>query len=150
MLGVIHAIRRRGVLTLLVILPNGSRSLIPAAWTDWRATEGTAGGSAVINDVSALGRLDDLCRLRAVLDGLLRRRCESASPEENADAVEDAVSRDRRSVRTSAIGAELGTDEPTARSMGSDRRSGSGRSPRRARALDRPHAGRARRDGGAP
>ena len=26
---------RRGVLDLLVILPDGSRTLIPAAWTDW-------------------------------------------------------------------------------------------------------------------
>jgi hypothetical protein len=35
-LSVIHSIKRRGVLLALVILPNGSRSLIPAAWTDWR------------------------------------------------------------------------------------------------------------------
>jgi hypothetical protein len=27
--------RRGGALLLLVILPDGSRSLIPASWTDW-------------------------------------------------------------------------------------------------------------------
>src|SRR4029077_1936753 len=34
-LAVISSIKRRGVLLVLVILPNGSRSLIPASWTDW-------------------------------------------------------------------------------------------------------------------
>ena len=34
-LAVISSIRRRGVLLLLVCLPDGSRSLIPASWTDW-------------------------------------------------------------------------------------------------------------------
>ena len=29
------AIKRRGVLLLLVVLPDGSRSLIPASWTNW-------------------------------------------------------------------------------------------------------------------
>jgi hypothetical protein len=33
-LSVISSIKRRGVLLVLVILPNGSRSLIPVAWTD--------------------------------------------------------------------------------------------------------------------
>ena len=31
------AIKRRGVLLLLVVLPDGSRSLIPASWTNWEA-----------------------------------------------------------------------------------------------------------------
>ena len=35
-LAVISSIRRRGVLLVLVVLPDGSRSLIPAEWTDWR------------------------------------------------------------------------------------------------------------------
>jgi hypothetical protein len=35
-LAVISSIRRRGVLLVLVVLPDGSRSLIPADWTDWR------------------------------------------------------------------------------------------------------------------
>jgi len=32
------AIKRRGTLLLLVVLPDGSRSLIPASWTDWAGT----------------------------------------------------------------------------------------------------------------
>jgi len=42
-LAVISSIRRGGVLLLLVSLPDGSRSLIPAEWTDW--DEGHAGGN---------------------------------------------------------------------------------------------------------
>jgi hypothetical protein len=42
-LSVIHAIKRRGALLVLVILPNGSRSLIPAAWTDWRGGDASPG-----------------------------------------------------------------------------------------------------------
>jgi hypothetical protein len=35
---VMSAIKRRGTLLLLVVLPDGSRSLIPASWTDWAGT----------------------------------------------------------------------------------------------------------------
>ena len=34
-LPVIRSLTRRGVLELLVVLPDGSRTLVPAAWTDW-------------------------------------------------------------------------------------------------------------------
>src|SRR5262249_31623089 len=45
-LSVLSSSRRRGVWHLLVILPDGSRSLVPAAWTDWRGpTDTTRGGS---------------------------------------------------------------------------------------------------------
>src|ERR1700686_976005 len=40
-LAAISSIKRRGVLLILVILPNGSRSLIPASWTDWRGPHDT-------------------------------------------------------------------------------------------------------------
>ena len=32
-----RTMRRRGVLLLLAVLPDGSRSLIPASWSDWQA-----------------------------------------------------------------------------------------------------------------
>ncbi|MGO4570315.1 hypothetical protein AB4Z52_36235, partial [Rhizobium sp. 2YAF20] len=34
---VIGGLTRRGVSLLLVVLPDGSRSLVPVAWTDWMA-----------------------------------------------------------------------------------------------------------------
>jgi hypothetical protein len=36
---VISSNRRRGVLLVLVVLPDGSRSLIPASRTDWNAEQ---------------------------------------------------------------------------------------------------------------
>ena len=54
----ISSIKRRGVLLVLVILPNGSRSLIPAAWTDWRDVDVTASLSDDnIDNTSSLGKL---------------------------------------------------------------------------------------------
>src|SRR6266487_906332 len=38
-LQVMGTIKRRGVLLLLVVLPDGSRSLIPASWTNWEAAD---------------------------------------------------------------------------------------------------------------
>jgi hypothetical protein len=40
-LPVMGTVKRRGVLLLLAVLPDGSRSLIPASWTDWKAVEVT-------------------------------------------------------------------------------------------------------------
>jgi hypothetical protein len=75
-LAVISATRRRGVPYLLTILPDGSRSLIPASWTDWKA-EPPAGTPTIDTDDAAhdLGRLGDLLRLLALVEALqLRRR----------------------------------------------------------------------------
>jgi hypothetical protein len=58
--------RRRGALDLLLVLPDGSRSLVPAGWTD---LEGVAQPPAA----GALGCVEDLLAARRVLDGLLER-----------------------------------------------------------------------------
>ena len=58
----ISSIKRRGVLLVLVILPNGSRSLIPAAWTDWRDADASLGDDD-IDHTSSLGKLGDLLQL---------------------------------------------------------------------------------------
>ena len=64
-LAVISSIRRRGVLLVLVILPDGSRSLIPAEWTDWRPEPaGRTPADDVGDDDHDLGRLGDLLHLR--------------------------------------------------------------------------------------
>ncbi|MCA1697379.1 MAG: Y4bD/Y4pK family protein, partial [Actinobacteria bacterium] len=58
--------RRRGRLELILVVPDGGRSLIPAAWTDLSppAEQPQAG---------TLASLDDLIAARRVLDGVLRR-----------------------------------------------------------------------------
>jgi hypothetical protein len=58
--------RRRRRLELIVVLADGSRLLVPAAWTDLEESVSapTAAGT--------LGSVEDLLAMRRVLDGLLR------------------------------------------------------------------------------
>ena len=57
--------RRRRRLELIVVLADGSRLLVPAAWTD---LEGSVGPPAA----GTVGSLEDLLAMRRVLDGVLR------------------------------------------------------------------------------
>jgi hypothetical protein len=59
-------------LPLLVILPNESRSLIPAEWTDLDASPQSA--PAPTNPKLHLGTVTDLLHAGAVVDALLHRR----------------------------------------------------------------------------
>ena len=74
-LAVIGSIRRRGVLFVLACLPDGSRALIPAQWTDW--DEGHCGGVRTCREANvgsrALGSLGDLLQLRHLVDALRGR-----------------------------------------------------------------------------
>src|SRR5262249_26142248 len=54
----------------MLILPNGSRSLIPTEWTDLGASQQTAPASANLN--LHLGSVGDLLHARAVVDALLQ------------------------------------------------------------------------------
>ena len=71
-LAVISSIKRRSVLLVLVILPNGSRSLIPAAWTDWR--------DADVN-VAMTGTTKNTIRLRSEVSQNDVYRCQKVGPE---------------------------------------------------------------------
>jgi hypothetical protein len=64
-LEVIGCRRRRGALGLIVVLPDGSRRVIPAEWTDVH-------GPRVLPRPGTLGSLEDLLAARRVVDGLLR------------------------------------------------------------------------------
>jgi hypothetical protein len=57
--------RRRGQLELIVVLPDGSHLLVPAAWTDLQAPAGEP-------VAGTLASLEDLLAARRVVDGLLR------------------------------------------------------------------------------
>src|SRR5271163_4149294 len=97
-LAVISSIRRRGVLLVLVVLPDGSRSLIPASWTDWspEQTDRTPADDVGGGDHD-LGRLGDLLHLRKVLDALSGRHVESAPRKESGHAIETGLPRPNRS-----------------------------------------------------
>ncbi len=54
-------------LQFVLILPDGSKSLVPADWTDFKTASGTPQAPLLA------GSLDDLLRLRRLTDALLRR-----------------------------------------------------------------------------
>ena len=85
-LAVITSIRRRGVRLVLVVLPNGTRSLIPVAWTDWNG-EQSAEIPADSHFSHDLGRLDELLHLRTIINALLSRPAESAPHQGSSDAI---------------------------------------------------------------
>jgi len=58
--------RRRGALELILVLPDGSRALIPAAWTDLEPSPQPPGAGT-------LGSLEDLLAARRLVEGLLAR-----------------------------------------------------------------------------
>jgi hypothetical protein len=96
-LTVISAIRRRSIDYLLAVLPDGSRSLIPASWTDWNME--SVRRTPPINtddDAHDLGRLGDLLRLRNLVDALCNRHAESAPRKESRHAIELEFSRSTR------------------------------------------------------
>ena len=58
---VLGGMRRHGALELLLVLPDGSKSLVPAAWTD--ATPSGADGAGVVGTLGSVGDLLYLCEL---------------------------------------------------------------------------------------
>ena len=58
-LAAIGSLRRRGVLFALVSLPDGSRSLIPAKWTDWegKGLETLCPLTTTLRQITSLGSM---------------------------------------------------------------------------------------------
>lgn len=65
----------QGNLCFILILPDGSKSLIPAEWTDF-----TEAIPARKRDSGLIGSLDDLLQLRSLADALLQRGAAPAPP----------------------------------------------------------------------
>src|SRR5437867_12696200 len=66
-LAVISSIRRRGLLLALVVLPDGSRPLIPAHWTDWNAEQARRTPATDPRGAHHLPRLGHLPHLRTII-----------------------------------------------------------------------------------
>ena len=82
------AVHRRGVALLLVVLPDGSRSLIPAGWTDLAAMPIAKPAAATENGrLHSLARLVDFLHARTILDALLSR---VPSPRPNPATTEES------------------------------------------------------------
>jgi hypothetical protein len=100
---------RCGVLFVLVSLPDGSRSFVPAKRTDWEGN-GFEGSVSFDHDTATnhLARLYDLIHLRKVLDAVQSRLDQRALSVERHDATEtcafqssQSAARDLRPDRTS-------------------------------------------------
>ena len=62
---------RQGQLHLLLVLPDGTRSLIPSSWTDLKTARDKGPAAA---GSQALASLSQLLHTRTIIDALLRRR----------------------------------------------------------------------------
>jgi hypothetical protein len=78
-LRMLGSLRRHGRLELLLVLPDGSKSLVPAAWTGRGEGDGVAGGD-VPAAAATLGRLGDLLAA-CVLVSALSARCQGGAEQ---------------------------------------------------------------------
>jgi hypothetical protein len=102
-LAVLGAVHRHSRLHLLLILPDSSKSLIPADWTDMAPTIQPRGAAA--KQTATLGSLEDLLHARAVVDALLDRLAGPESEEASSTVNEEgALATKSISLRPSAQG----------------------------------------------
>ncbi len=100
--------RRHGRLELILTLPDGSRSLIPAAWTDLEAPVEPA-------RAGTLALLDDLLGARRLLDGLLGRAVLAGEDDRPQPSSEEtggaAATRSRGAAPAAALWELLGEEQ---------------------------------------
>jgi len=89
-LHVFGAMHRKGRLLLVLILPDGSKSLVPADWTDLASPTHTLAAPTA----TTLGSLDNLLHARAVVDALLGRLA-SVTGEDRNSTKESALARNQ-------------------------------------------------------
>ena len=71
-LEVLSKIHRNGRLYLVLILPDGSKSVIPVEWTDYASVTQPRQAASAQNR-AVLGSIEDLLHARAITDALLNR-----------------------------------------------------------------------------
>jgi hypothetical protein len=88
-LNVLETIHRKRRLHLVLILPDGSKSLIPANWTDL-ASPAQPHQVCSTQTAATLGSLEDLLHARAVVDALLSRLAARQSENGNSPATQES------------------------------------------------------------
>jgi hypothetical protein len=125
-LAVFGRMRRHGRLELLVVLPDGSKTLLPAAWTDMDAA--TSSGEEEAATAATLGSLADLLGACALASRLAAR----AADQEQA-ARQFPCEEDHRAAHSAQFDAPAGTgatpDRPSAASRTADRSGGDAAGP---------------------
>jgi len=97
--------RRRRRLELIVVLPDGSTLLVPAAWTDLEIESADIAREPA--EAGTLAGLGDLLAVRRVLDGLVDRvvLAERDDPGEELDRAAATGSGGERGARGGVVGA---------------------------------------------
>jgi hypothetical protein len=111
-LEVFAKLRHKGRPHFMLVLPDGSRSYIPVAWTDFVAPP--AGSAAPCSIVASAS---DLLRLRQRVDCLLRRIQAGPSTEQNSSTQESqhaTAATGAVECRTSSHSTDLSTTHPRA------------------------------------
>jgi len=85
-LNVVEGMHRKGRLHLVLILPDGSKSLIPADWTDLALPTQRPSTPTT----TTLGSLEDLLHARAVVDALLGRLAPATSENGRSPAMKES------------------------------------------------------------
>ena len=80
---------RQGQLHLVLILPDGSKSLIPVDWTDLAAPAQPQQVRSA-QTAATLGSVEDLLHARAVVDALLSRLAARQSENGNSPATKES------------------------------------------------------------
>jgi hypothetical protein len=135
-LRMLGSLRRHGRLELLLLLPDGSKSLVPAAWTSLGDRGGAADGD-VTAATATLGRLGDLLAA-CVLVSALSARYQDAREQAARQSPTKEDSRAACAAQSAAgSGSGATSDSP-------------GPASRRERGHSSHVAGRADRPGGSP
>ena len=101
---------RQGQLRLLLVLPDGSRSLIPASWTDLK----TVSDKATTGPQASIASLGQLLHTRIIVDALLRRR-EASHQGASHSGGEEWKGGATEPARTAAVQRQRGSLERTGR-----------------------------------
>jgi len=137
-LRVLGGMRRHGRLELLVVLPDGSKRLIPAEWTSQHADGGTADGGAGRGDrdtAGTLGSVTDLlaaCVLVSAFSGRGQEEREQAARKPPAKE-DNRAACPAQSAAGPGSGATPGPAHPAPRTAGHGGDHGSGRPDRQGR-----------------
>jgi hypothetical protein len=84
---------RKGQLLLVLILPDGSKSLIPADWTDLDSPTQSFCAPAA----ATLGSLENLLHARAVVDALLARLAKVMGEDGNSTTTKESAGARKKS-----------------------------------------------------
>jgi len=123
-LQVLGRLRRHGGLELLVVLPDGSKRLIPAAWTDLEA------GSDDVEAAATLGALGDLLAACALVSVLSARETDAQAARQSPCKEDHRAACAAQSDAGAGSGAIPDASRSASRTAGRRRDRAAGRSDR--------------------